>query len=91
MRIAIFSDIHGNLEALQAVMRHCDTCQVDRVVYLGDLVGYGPDPSRCIEAIRDVAELVLIGNHDLAVVSPSEISCRISISHWLNFARGAIV
>ena len=72
MRIAIFSDVHGNLEALQAVMRHCDTCQVDRVVYLGDLVGYGPDPSRCIEAIRDVAELVLIGNHDHAVVSPSE-------------------
>ena len=53
-------------------MRHCDTCQVDRVVCLGDLVGYGPDPSRWIKAIRDVAELVLIGNHDHAVVSPSE-------------------
>ena len=72
MRIAIFSDVHGNLEALRAVMRYCDTCQVDRVVCLGDLVGYGPDPSRWIKAIRDVAELVLIGNHDLAVVSPSE-------------------
>ena len=46
--------------------------QVERTVCLGDLVGYGPDPTRCIEAIRDAAQLVLIGNHDHAIVSPSE-------------------
>ncbi|MEE8219891.1 MAG: metallophosphoesterase family protein, partial [bacterium] len=51
MRIAILSDIHGNLEALEAVLEHLSGESVDRVVCLGDLVGYGADPNPCCARI----------------------------------------
>ncbi len=64
MRLAIFSDIHGNLEALQAVLERCADVGVDRTLCLGDLVGYGADPNRCIEQVCEAADVVLAGNHD---------------------------
>ena len=64
MRLAIFSDIHGNLEALQAVLKRCADIGVDRTICLGDLVGYGADPNACIDLVRGVADVVLAGNHD---------------------------
>ena len=69
MRIAIISDIHGNIEALQAVLERCVGMEVDRVVCLGDVVGYGADPNACITEVRAVADTVLAGNHDRAAVS----------------------
>jgi diadenosine tetraphosphatase ApaH/serine/threonine PP2A family protein phosphatase len=72
MRLAIISDIHGNLEALGAVLHQCESLQVKRTVCLGDLVGYGPDPAGCVEAIQNVSQTVLIGNHDHAAVSLPE-------------------
>ncbi len=69
MRIAIISDIHGNLEALQSVLERCAGMHADRVVCLGDMVGYGADPNACIAKVRAVAETVLAGNHDRAAVS----------------------
>ncbi|MCZ6636277.1 MAG: metallophosphoesterase family protein [bacterium] len=68
MRLAVFSDIHGNLEALQAVLEQIDQLGVDRLLCLGDVVGYGADPNACSEQVFEVAEVVLIGNHDRAAL-----------------------
>jgi predicted phosphodiesterase len=61
---AIISDIHGNLEALHAVIEDIDRQQVDSIYCLGDVVGYGPDPCACLSLVRDRCRLVLLGNHD---------------------------
>lgn len=66
MRVAVLSDIHGNLEALEAVLSECDAQGADRVLCLGDVVGYGADPSACIKIVRSRAELTVAGNHDQA-------------------------
>ncbi len=68
MRLAILSDIHGNLEALLQVLEEVANLQIDRVICLGDVVGYGADPNACVDVIQDVAEVVLAGNHDWASV-----------------------
>jgi predicted phosphodiesterase len=61
---AIISDIHGNLEALRAVLEDIDRERVDAIVCLGDVVGYGPNPCECVKLVRDRCNLVLLGNHD---------------------------
>ena len=70
MRIAIVSDIHSNLAAFQAVLRHAEKQgPLDEVWSLGDIVGYGPQPGECLELLQEVATLSLAGNHDLAAIS----------------------
>lgn len=70
MRIAILSDIHGNLEALEAALRDVRQRNCDWMVCLGDIVGYGADPQRCVDLVRrevwrrDGTEMVVKGNHD---------------------------
>ena len=65
----IFSDIHGNLEALQSVLNDAAGRNVDRKICLGDLVGYGPYPQECINLVRGLKKCrVLAGNHDVAVL-----------------------
>jgi len=64
MRTAVISDIHANLEALQAVLREIDCLGVDRIVSLGDLVGYNASPNECVQAIREREIPTLMGNHD---------------------------
>jgi len=58
------SHIHGNLEALHAVLDDIDRQQVDAIFCLGDVVGYGPNPCECLALVRDRCSLVLLGNHD---------------------------
>ncbi|MHA1236268.1 MAG: metallophosphoesterase family protein [Candidatus Hodarchaeales archaeon] len=71
-KIAIFSDIHGNLEALKAVKNDLESKNdLDHVVCLGDIVGYYPHPVECIEIVREMCDIVIQGNHDAAVVSPN--------------------
>lgn len=70
MLIALLSDIHANLEALEACLRHAHDRGVDRYVFLGDFVGYGADPSKVVEIIAQRAAegaVVLKGNHDEAI------------------------
>src|SRR2546429_2077065 len=67
MRVAVVSDIHSNLHALEAVLAAIDEAAPDEVWCLGDLVGYGPRPNECCAAIADRADVCLAGNHDLAV------------------------
>ncbi len=69
-RVALVSDIHANFEALAAVLHDASLEGVDRVVCLGDVVGYGPDPGACIDLIASRAHAMVCGNHDLAVVRP---------------------
>ena len=65
---AILSDIHGNLEALDAVLADLDRRRPESVVCLGDFVGYGASPNECIERLKPRLEEAVIGNHDLAAV-----------------------
>lgn len=67
MRYVLISDIHGNLEALQAVMSFARNLEPYQLYCLGDVVGYGADPQECLELMRREAHLILAGNHDLAV------------------------
>jgi diadenosine tetraphosphatase ApaH/serine/threonine PP2A family protein phosphatase len=67
MRVAIVSDIHGNLHALEAVLTALEQEAPDEVWCLGDLVGYGARPNECCAAIEERASVCLAGNHDLAV------------------------
>lgn len=64
MRLAVISDVHANLEALTAVLRDIEQCNVERIFFLGDAVGYGADPVKCVKLICDVCEIRLLGNHD---------------------------
>ena len=67
MRYAVLSDIHANLEALQAVLADAAP-RTDAMVCLGDLVGYGADPVACIEIVAEKAQTIVSGNHEHAVV-----------------------
>jgi diadenosine tetraphosphatase ApaH/serine/threonine PP2A family protein phosphatase len=66
MRYAILSDIHGNLEALEAVLADVDARRPDATVCLGDFVGYGAAPNECVSMLRPRIEVAVAGNHDLA-------------------------
>ncbi len=68
MKYVIFSDLHSNLEALQAFQNEIQNLQYDRLVFLGDSVGYGPDPDVVLDWLRENVDLFLSGNHDHAVV-----------------------
>ena len=71
MRIAVLSDIHANVPALEAVL--ADAGRVDAVWHLGDVVGYGPDPDGVVERLRAVGAIGVRGNHDAAAVGGDEI------------------
>jgi predicted phosphodiesterase len=71
MRIAVLSDIHANLVALDAVLAAAGT--VDAVWHLGDVVGYGPDPNAVVRRLRDLDAVGVRGNHDAAAAGGSEI------------------
>ena len=68
MRVAVISDVHSNLHALEAVRREIELEQPDEVWNLGDSVGYGARPSECCEALASFTSLSLVGNHDLAAI-----------------------
>lgn len=73
MRLALMSDIHGNMQALDACLAHAHAQHATRFAFLGDLVGYGADPGAVLERIRLLSEegaIVLKGNHDAMAVSP---------------------
>ena len=68
MRTAVISDIHANLEALQVVLDQIDTQNVDRIICLGDILGYGPSPVQCVDLVAERCEWSLMGNHDFGVL-----------------------
>lgn len=74
MRYALISDIHANLEALEAVVAEIDKLSVDSIMCLGDVIGYGPNPNECAETIRQRCAVCLIGNHDEASLGEVDLS-----------------
>ena len=73
MRYAILSDIHANHDALDAVIGALKNDGIDRYVCLGDVVGYGAEPQRCIDTVRELCSDVVAGNHDFACVEKTNI------------------
>lgn len=67
-RFAIISDIHSNLEALEAVLADIDARGIKEIVCLGDIVGYGANPKECLDLVRRRCRVTLMGNHDHAVL-----------------------
>jgi len=74
VRIGIISDIHANLEALEAVVEALEKERCDTYVCLGDVVGYGAQPNECCDLIRRVASATILGNHDAAVAGRMDYS-----------------
>jgi predicted phosphodiesterase len=67
-RIGFISDIHGNVEALEAVLADAKAVGVDAMVCLGDVVGYGPEPGACVDLVAQNCDVMIRGNHDEAVM-----------------------
>ncbi|HWR04418.1 MAG TPA: metallophosphoesterase family protein [Humidesulfovibrio sp.] len=62
--IAVMSDVHGNLEALTSVLADIDARNVSRIINLGDMVGYGPEPDACVKLLRERGVESILGNHE---------------------------
>jgi putative phosphoesterase len=71
MKLALISDIHANLEALEAVLQSIALSEIDLIVHLGDLVGYNANPRECVDLICERNILCVAGNHDRAVIDPT--------------------
>lgn len=84
MKYGILGDIHSNLSALQAVVACFEKEAVERVLSVGDIVGYGAEPRECIELVRALDAVVVKGNHDAACVG------EIDIRYFNNYAREAV-
>jgi predicted phosphodiesterase len=80
----MLSDVHANLGALEAVLRDVDMRKIKNIVFLGDAVGYGPDPNECIEVLMERCKIILAGNHDWGVLG------RTDITYFNEYARTAI-
>lgn len=83
-KIALISDIHGNLPALEAVLETLDSHSPDIWICLGDIVGYGPQPSECVQIIMDRQIPTIMGNHDAGVVG------KLTLKHFRDTNRRLI-
>lgn len=84
-RVGIFSDIHGNLHALQSVLEKLKEEAVDAMICCGDVVGYGANPNECVEVLRELNIPTLAGNHDYAALG------LVDITYFNDVARRAIL
>jgi diadenosine tetraphosphatase ApaH/serine/threonine PP2A family protein phosphatase len=76
--------VHANLEALVAVLQDVDTRAIEDVLFLGDAVGYGPDPNECVELLVKQCKIILAGNHDWGVLGKTDIT------YFNEYARAAV-
>ncbi len=74
MKAAIISDIHSNLEALQAVLKDIKKRRIKNIFCLGDIVGYGANPNECIELCSKESDAIIAGNHDWATINKTDVS-----------------
>ena len=74
MPIALISDIHSNLPALEATLAAIDAAGLETIWCLGDIVGYGAEPDACASLVADRCDVCLAGNHDLAVLGEIEVT-----------------
>lgn len=84
MRVVVLSDIHSNLAALWTAFNYIEKLKPDKIVCLGDIVGYGPRPNECVELVQQKCQIYLMGNHDHAVLGLTDTY------HFNQYAREAI-
>lgn len=84
MRYGVIGDIHANLPALRVALAELERAEVDRVLCTGDLVGYGPHPNECVEAVAALDAVSVIGNHGLIVLD------RLSDNRCIPLARASL-
>lgn len=84
MRYAVISDVHSNLEAAQSVLEDIKKEGIEDLLFLGDAVGYGPDPEECLKILNAECKILIAGNHDRAVIGLTDIRL------FNSFARTAI-
>lgn len=85
MKVAIVSDIHGNYDAFQEVLADIDKSKVDRIISLGDNIGYGPEPDRVVQKLMELGIPSVQGNHELAIKDEEYLS-------WFNpVARKSLI
>jgi predicted phosphodiesterase len=85
LRYGVFGDIHGNLHALEAVLKAYEAERIDTYICTGDLVGYGAFPKECIELTRATCAHVVAGNHDFAVCG------RLTLEFFNSYAKAAVL
>ena len=91
MRIGIISDVHGNLEALNACVEALHQANVSRLVCLGDIVGYGAQPNECCDVVRTVCDTSVLGNHDAMLCGLLSIdSCHDAAQAAIRYASGQL-
>lgn len=93
MRLAILADVHANLEAFQACLAHARARRADRIVLLGDLVGYGADPAAVLDlAIEEVGRgaLAILGNHDEAALADGACGMNETAATAIAWTRGKL-
>ncbi len=83
-RILFISDIHGNHDALHAIL---EEARYDEVICLGDLVDYGPEPAECIDTVRSIGAATVRGNHDNAVAYKVDCGCSYEYKHLSEATR----
>lgn len=81
---AVISDVHGNLESLSTTLDTIKKEKPDALLFLGDIVGYGPNPNECIDILKRETKIVLAGNHDYAVLGLTDIE------YFNPYARAAV-
>jgi len=74
MQYGVISDIHSNLEAFEAALEEIDKRRIDKIICLGDIVGYGANPNECIDKVRQLTDIVVIGNHDAGSIGQTDLN-----------------
>ncbi len=88
---ALISDIHSNREALEAVLEDIENTGADRLICLGDVIGYGPDPDACLDIVAQVCDVMIRGNHDEAVLrGEGETGLRPDVQRAIDLTRGRL-
>ncbi|MEW6675303.1 MAG: metallophosphoesterase family protein [Nitrospirota bacterium] len=84
MMAAVLSDVHSNLEALTAVLKDLQQRKIDDIIFLGDAVGYGPNPNECVELLKEKCRILLAGNHDWGALGLTDST------YFNEYARSAV-
>ncbi|MBN3040873.1 MAG: metallophosphoesterase family protein [Candidatus Omnitrophica bacterium] len=85
MRYGIFSDVHSNLEAFKVVSDYLKRSKLDRLIFIGDIIGYGPRPAECISLLRDINPVLVTGNHEWGILD------KLALSYFNPDARASLV
>jgi len=80
--VAILADIHSNIQALESVLREAKHCGAERIVFLGDIVGYGGSPAECVKLVRELGGACVMGNHDAEIQDVRQRGCTFSDPDW---------